>query len=72
MLSFTKVGLPIFRKLIKALRLRPAVPSNLQREAPEGGMIIEDRLYPEGVNSQLIEIFIVDDGQYSTVHHPSS
>lgn len=35
--------------LITALRLRPSAPANLQREVPEGGMIIAGYFIPAGV-----------------------
>jgi cytochrome P450 len=35
--------------LIVVLRLRPPVPSNLQREVPEGGMMVAGLYFPAGV-----------------------
>ena len=41
--------IPFKLGLILALRLRPAVPTNLQREVPEGGMMIAGQFVPAGV-----------------------
>ena len=48
MQSFTNVH-PLLFHLILALRIRPPVPANLQREVPDGGMMIAGQYVPAGV-----------------------
>ena len=41
----------MFKLLTTALRVRPAVPTNLQRETPPEGMMIAGHFVPGGVTS---------------------
>jgi hypothetical protein len=41
----------MFKLLMTALRVRPAIPTNLQRETPPEGMMIAGRFVPGGVTT---------------------
>lgn len=51
-----------------ALRIRPPVPANLQREVPEEGMMIAGQYIPAGVGAST-DLLILDCGEYTNVHN---
>ena len=69
----TKVCSPPLSLLIIALRLRPAVATNLQREIPPEGMMIAGEFVPGGVLHNLCppSHLIVDHRQRSKLDNPA-
>lgn len=68
MLSFKKVHLLYFY-LMSVLRLRVPTPTNLQREVPKEGMMIDGHFIPGGVQTFLDILLTSDNREHTNIHN---